>query len=318
MAVRKERARRSGSAGRANTIHRVVVLLNAGAGSTSEAEDLESQICHLFESGGVRPDIRRMDGEQVTAITKQAVAEGDVIIAGGGDGTISAVAAEVAGTGKTLGVLPLGTLNHFAKDLGIPTDLEGAIQTIIEGQVATIDVGQVNQRVFINNSGLGIYPHVVQRRVTEQKRAGIGKWPAFAWALLNVFRRFPFLDLRIEVNGTTLRRRTAFLLVGNNEYEMTGFQIGARQRLDSGKLALYMAHRAGRWGLFRVGVRAFLGHLNQEKDFEAYLVEEAFIDSHRHSILVTTDGEVQRFETPLHYLSRPAALRVIVPRTRTA
>ena len=276
------------------------------------------QICRLFAAGAVRPEVRRVHGEQVTSMTRQAVAEDEVIVAAGGDGTISAVAAEMVGTGKTLGVLPLGTLNHFAKGLGIPTDLEGAIQTIIAGEVATIDLGEVNGRVFINNSGLGIYPHVVQRRETQQKRAGIGKWPAFAWALLSVFRRFPFLDLRIEVDGKMLRRRTAFLLVGNNEYEMTGFQIGARRRLDSGKLALYLAHRIGRWGLFRVGLRAFLGHLNQEKDFEAYLVEEAFIDSHRHSILVTTDGEVQRLETPLHFRSRPTALRVIVPRNRTA
>jgi len=220
----------------------------------------------------------------------------------------------VAGTEKILGVLPLGTLNHFARDLHLPLHLEGAVRTIVERNIATVDVGEVNGRVFVNNSSLGIYPHIVHRRVAEQMRLRIGKRPAYIWATMHAFRRFPFLDLRIEVEGKTLRRETPFLFVGNNEYEMTGFRIGARRRLNAGKLGLYLTHRVGRWGLIRVALRALLGHLSQEKDFEAYLVDEAFVETRRHLILVATDGEVRWMELPLHYRSRPADLRVIVPR----
>jgi diacylglycerol kinase family enzyme len=297
----------------------MIVILNAGAGSVAKSGDLRSRIAELFGAAGMNAEIISVAGKDVSAAAKQAVAgHHETIVAAGGDGTVSNVAAEMADTEKILGVLPLGTLNHFAKDLQVPLRLESAVRTIVERHTATADVGEVNGRVFINNSSLGIYPHIVHRRVAEQTRLRIGKWPAFIWASMHAFRRFPFLYLRIEVKGGTLRRKTAFLFVGNNEYEITGFRIGARRRLDAGKLGLYLTHRVGRWGLIRLTLRALLGHLNQAKDFEAYLVEEAFVEARRHFILVATDGEVKWMESPLHYRSRPGALRVIVPHNSAA
>jgi len=292
----------------------MIVIFNAGAGNVGRSSNLQSMIAGLFGAAGVNTEIISVAGKDVSAAAKQAVAgHHERIVAAGGDGTVSTVAAEVAGTEKILGVLPLGTLNHFAKDLHVPVYLEGAVRTIVERNIATVDVGEVNGRVFINNSSLGIYPHIVHRRVAEQMRLRIGKWPAFIWAGMHAFRRFPFLDLRIQVKGQTLRRKTAFLFVGNNEYEMTRFRIGARRRLDGGKLGLYLTRRVGRWGLICLAVRALFGHLTQEKDFETYLVEEAFVEARRHFILVAADGEVEWMESPLHYRSRPGALRVIVP-----
>ena len=292
----------------------MIVILNARAGTAARFKDLEPRIAELFGAAGLNVEIILVAGKDVSAAAKQAVAGNhETIVAAGGDGTVSTVAAEVAGTEKMLGVLPLGTLNHFAKHLHVPLRLEDAVQTIIGRNVATVDVGEVNRRVFINNSSLGIYPHIVHRRIVEQMRLRIGKWPAFIWATMHAFGRFPFLNLRIEVEGKTLRRDTAFLFVGNNEYEMTGFRIGARKRLDAGKLGLYLTHRVGRWGLIRLAGRALLGHLSQEKDFEAYLVDEASVETHRHLILVATDGEARWMELPLHYRSRPGALRVIAP-----
>ena len=292
----------------------MVVILNAGAGKAGKSGNLQSMIAELFGAAGLNAEIILVAGKDMSAAARQAVAENhETIVAAGGDGTVNTVAAEVAGTEKILGVLPVGTLNHFAKDLHLPLDLEGAVRTIVERNIATVDVGEVNGRVFVNNSSLGIYPHIVHGRVAEQMRLRMGKRPAYIWATIHAFRRFPFLNLRIEFKGKTLRRETPFLFVGNNEYEMTGFRIGARRRLDAGKLGLYLTHRVGRWGLIRVALRALLGHLSQEKDFEAYLVEEAFVEAHRHFILVATDGEVKWMESPLHYRSRPRALRVIVP-----
>jgi diacylglycerol kinase family enzyme len=293
----------------------MVVILNARAGNDTKSGNLQSRISELFRTAGLEVKVISVAGKDLSAAAKQAVAGNhETIVAAGGDGTVSTVAAEVAATQKILGVLPLGTLNHFAKDLHVPLHLEAALRTIVERHLATVDVGEVNERVFVNNASLGIYPHVVHRRVVEQMRLRIGKWPAFIWATMHAFRRFPFRDIRIEVEGKTLRRRAAFLFVGNNEYEMTGFRIGARRRLDAGKLGLYLTHRVGRWGLIRLALRALFGHLSQEKDFEAYLVEEAFVEARLHLILVAIDGEVTWMESPLHYRSRPGALRVIVPR----
>jgi diacylglycerol kinase family enzyme len=294
----------------------MVIILNNRAGTASKRADVKLRVAELFGAAGIHPKIIVSDGTRnITALAREAASgTEDTIVAGGGDGTVSSIAAVLASTEKTLGVLPLGTLNHFAKDLRLPLDLDGAVRTIVDRHVRPIDVGEVNGRVFVNNSSLGIYPHIVHRRVAEQMRLRMGKWPAFVWAAMRAFRRFPFLDLRIEVEGKTLRRQTAFLFIGNNEYDVTGFRIGARRHLDTGKLGLYLTHRVGRWGLIRLALRALLGHLSQEKDFERYLVEEAFIEMRRQVVLVAADGEVKWMESPLHYRSRHGALRVIVPR----
>ena len=155
------------------------------------------------------------------------------VVAGGGDGTISTVAALLAGTDKALAVLPLGTLNHFAKDLGLPLELEAAARVAATGRVVRVDVGEVNGRVFINNSSIGLYPRLVRRRQQQQDRLGRGKWAAFLFAGLSVLRRYPFLDVRLEADGRTFSRRTPFVFVGNNDYLMDGLQIGARARLDA-------------------------------------------------------------------------------------
>lgn len=291
----------------------MVVILNRAAGGPQEnLAHTGAEIRRHFAEHG--QEVRIADGSDLVPLAREAASgRDDVIVAAGGDGTISAVAAALAGTGKTLGVLPLGTLNHFAKDLHVPLELSAAIENIARGHVAEVDVGEVNGRVFINNSSLGIYPHIVRDREAQQERLARGKWTAFFWATLRALRRFPFMTLTITLEGERLVRRTAFLFVGNNEYEIAGFNLGGRKCVNAGKLGLYLTHRTGRLGLFRLAFRALLGRLEQAKDFDVFCVEEALIESRRPSLLVATDGEVSLLKTPLHYRIRPRALRVIIP-----
>jgi diacylglycerol kinase family enzyme len=213
-----------------------------------------------------------------------------------------------------LGVLPFGTLNHFAKDLRIPLELEAAVANIIAGNAIAVDVGEVNGRVFINNSSLGLYPDIVRDRERQQSRLGRGKWRSLVWASLAAFRRFPFLRVRIEVEGTKRVYATPLVFVGNNEYKMEGFDIGERNRIDQGRLSVYIVKREGRAALVRLALQALAGRLRQARDFEALTTAEFVIDTRHARILVATDGEVQPMETPLHYRTRPRSLRVIVPR----
>ncbi len=294
----------------------MIVILNRAAGTSSgAADDGENKIRQLFADLGVEARIVHPDAEKnLTAIVREAVAGPDeIIVAAGGDGTVSAVAGELAGTQKTLGVLPVGTLNHFAKDLRIPLDLAEAVRTVVHGHARVVDVGEVNGHVFINNSSLGIYPEIVSRRLLQQQRLGRSKWRAFFAATLRAFRRFPFLHLQIEVEDRQLLRTTPFLFVGNNEYQMSGFDIGTRARLDAGVLGLYLTQRTSRLGLIGHALHAFFGRLDQAKDFESYTVKEARIETHPRRLLVARDGEVAWMETPLHYRTRPGVLRVLVP-----
>jgi hypothetical protein len=157
----------------------------------------------------------------------------------------------MVGSGVRFGVLPLGTLNHFAKDLGIPLELDEAVRNLATGLPRQVDVGEVNGRIFLNNSSLGLYPDIVRDREEQQRRLGRGKWPAALWATLAALRRYPFLSMRLTVNGETLARRTPFVFIGNNRYTMEGLAIGERDCLDDGLLSLYVAQHPTRLGLLR-------------------------------------------------------------------
>ena len=251
----------------------------------------------------------------MTAAARQAIDDGRaIVVAGGGDGTINAVASVLVGTGVAFGVLPLGTLNHFAKDIGVPLDLDGAVATIASGVSKNIDVGEVNGQIFLNNSSLGLYPDIVRDREKQQSRLGRGKWLAALWATLGALRRYPFLSLRLRLDdGQEHARRTPFVFIGNNAYTMQGFSIGERARLDAGKLSLYVAQRPGRLGLLRLGWSALCGRLAQERDFDVLDAAGFDIDTRHQRIRVATDGEVTVMATPLRYTIRPGALNVIVP-----
>jgi diacylglycerol kinase family enzyme len=294
----------------------MIVILNSGAGASSNTigGTLRSRVTTSFEAAGIAAEIVELGSDDLPDTVRKAVhSNSETIVAAGGDGTVSAVAAQLAGTNKTLGVLPLGTLNHFAKAAGIPIDLQAAVRTLADGRTELIDVAEVNGHVFLNNSSLGVYPRIVVHRENLQQQLNRGKWPAFAWATVLALRRYPFLHLRVCIEGRELHRKTGFLFVGNNEYDMSGFRIGARGRLNTGTLGLYLTHRTGRFGLVRLALRALFGRLNQAKDFDAFSVEEAIIESRHRRLLVATDGEVTHMQPPLHYRSRPRALRVIVP-----
>jgi diacylglycerol kinase family enzyme len=292
---------------------KIEVIVNASSG-TGENSALEKRLNHLFGRDGVVAHVAlAQSGNEIVALAKRAaLSDADIVVAGGGDGTVNSVTSQLLNTKKTLGVLPLGTMNHFAKDLHIPVELEAAVETIIEGHVAKVDVGEVNGHIFVNNSSLGLYPSIVRER-EKQQRLGSGKWPAYVWAAVAVLRRYPFLDIRLDVDGKALSSRTPFVFIGNNEYEMETLNIGGRSCLDAGELSLYVTNRTGRLGLIRLALRALFGGLRQEKDFLAMCTKEIWIGTKHKRLRVALDGEVTVMAPPLHYRVLPGKLRVLAP-----
>jgi diacylglycerol kinase family enzyme len=294
-------------------MHKFVVIINASAGlgyCGGWAAALEEK----FRAHGAEPDITlAKSGEEMIARAERALQEGaQVVVAGGGDGTINAVASVLAGTDTWLGVLPLGTLNHFAKDLKIPLELDEAVANVVRGKAGKVDVGEVNGRIFLNNSSLGIYPDIVRDREQQQRHLGRSKWPAFGRALFAAIRRFPFMSVKLKINGAEHLRRTPFVFIGNNEY-LQGLTLGARERLDSGKLCLYVAQKPTRFGLLRYALHALFGKLREARDFDVLSATSLEIETRHHHLRVATDGEVTMMKPPLCYRSRAAALHVIVP-----
>jgi diacylglycerol kinase family enzyme len=295
----------------------VEVIINAAAGGGSEDDERARAVEAAFAACEVEARVAvARDGEEMTELARRALSNGArAVVAGGGDGTVGLVAGALVGTDRPLGVLPLGALNHFAKDLRIPLTLEEAARNICEGQTVSVDVGEVNGRIFVNNSSLGLYPRIVRRREKLQERDGSGKWAAFLRASAAVLRRYPFMNVRLDADGHEIARKTPFVFVGNNEYQVENLQLGARSCLDAGHLSLYVAHRTGRLGLLRLALSAFFGRLREAHDFDALCAREIWVETRRPKRLpVATDGEVSVLSTPLHYRIRPGALKVIVPK----
>jgi YegS/Rv2252/BmrU family lipid kinase len=296
----------------------IKIIISAGAGA-GDNHSIGERLAPIFKENHFDVDMSvAHSGAEVTELAQDA-ARGpyEVIVAAGGDGTVNTVAAAVIESNKILGILPAGTLNHFARDLGIPFDLEAAAETIVAGHTTEVDVAEVNDRVFLNNSSLGLYPTIVRER-KKHERLGFRKWPAFFWATIQAFRRYPFLDVQLRVNGELLDRTTPFVFVGNNEYAMDLFNIGLRDRLDRGVLSIYITNRTSRLRLIGLALRAVLGRLREDKDFLALASNEVKIQARRKRLRVAFDGEIDLLDTPLHYRVRTRALRVIVPKNTAA
>jgi len=292
---------------------RITVLHNPAAGLHRQL-DLAVEIARLFAQHDVPAEIVEVAPDQITRVVQQRIREGcDIVVAAGGDGTISSVAAVLVDTSVALGVLPVGTLNHFAKDLGLPLDLPGAVQVIVEGHRRQIDVGEVNGRTFINNSSIGMYPVVVRDRDKQRQQLGRNKWVAMFLAALRVFKRFPLFNVVIHSESGTVRLKTSFVFVGNNRYEIELFRLGIRAQLDQGRVCVYTSATNSRWGIVRLAWRALWGKLHQSTDFYHECLHEFIIESRRSRLSVAVDGEVKKVATPLVYRSRPKALTVLAP-----
>jgi len=292
---------------------RLIAIVNAAAGDEGKREIADGLMPVFADHGFDARLVMAGDGSEMDSVARDAVrAKPDIIVAGGGDGTINAIAAHVAGTGIALGVLPLGTLNHFAKALRLPLDPQLAATVVASGKTAVIDVGEVNGKIFLNNSSLGLYPRLVRRREEQQEQLGRGKWPAALWAAITLLRRHPLLDVRLTVNGKCINRRAAVVFIGNNVYSMSGLSIGERERLDCGQLSLFVTHRNGRRGLLALALRALFGRLRGAAGLDALVTEAVDIESRHMRLPVSIDGEVVSLDAPLRYRIRPGALTVIV------
>jgi diacylglycerol kinase family enzyme len=292
---------------------KIAVLLNIAAGK-AEAGPRPGEIKEVFGEFRIEPRVwLSRSGADLSQAAKEALSLGyPIIVAAGGDGTASKVAGVLAGTDSALGLLPTGTLNHFAKDLNLPLDLKEAVEIIAAGYTTAIDVGKVNDRIFINNASIGIYPALLGYRERLQKR-GLSKWPAFGSAVLAVLvKPHPLLRVRLRVAQEKIEAVTTLLLVGNNEYEMSGWQIGSRRRLDAGTLSLYFTGRTTKSGLIGLLFRAFLNIPPKEADFVAHCTREFWIDTDRKVLKTGLDGELVELTTPLHFRIQSGLLKVVV------
>jgi diacylglycerol kinase family enzyme len=293
---------------------KVRVIINRGGGSFGE--DSAEKLRPLFEAHGIDAKILAVEPGDLDRHCGEVAKEAgvDALVAAGGDGTIGTAAAAVAGTDMPLGILPLGTLNHFAKDAGIPLDLEEAVAAVAGGRTRQVDIAEVNGRVFINNSAVGLYPRLVREREAQQRQLGRSKKLAMIVAAARTLWRFSKHRLTIRVEGREAPVDTPLLFVGNNRYEMGLLSLGTREAIDRGELCVYapVAHSSAQF--VAISMRAIFGKEDRQANFVALDgIKAVEIDARRARLMVATDGEAQAMDTPLRYKVRPGALKLLVP-----
>jgi diacylglycerol kinase family enzyme len=289
---------------------KTAVLINRGGGSVGERKLIEQALA----AAGLDCDIQWLEGSGLPKAAKAAASAGaELVVAGGGDGTISCVAGALAGTKTKLGVLPLGTLNHFARDLGIPAKLEDAAKLLATGKARAVDVADVNGRVFVNNSAIGLYPLMVLDREAQQAHLGRSKRWAMAIAAARTLFRFSHRRLTLTVNDRTAVVDTPLLFVGNNAYKMDLPGAGTREALDRGELFVVVLRWKLRFGFCLASVRALFGRSRADDVVRIDGVETLKVGSSRHHLAVSLDGESVHLKPPLVFRIRPTALNVIAP-----
>ena len=253
-------------------------------------------------------------GSDILKTAEAAAAAGHVLVAAGGDGTVGTVASVAVKSGAMFGVVPLGTLNHFAKDAGIPLEIDGAVAVIAAGHVATLDTGELNERTFVNNASLGFYARLVRERQIEQRK-GHAKWIAFAIGLVRAWMRYQQIHIRMTVDGQPVERRTPFVFIGNGQYKDEGLDLGRRVSMATGHLWIYLAPECGRLQMMVLLLRALAGRLTPDVRLEELVATEVTIQRAPRGIGVAADGELVPTSPPIRCLAHPGALRTFVPQT---
>lgn len=288
--------------------HRAIVLLNAAAGRVTDA--LAAGVRERFATHGWSVDLAMDDtGAGLAARATDAVDAGyTLVVAGGGDGTLNTVAGRLLGTEVAMGVLPVGTRNHFAKALGLPLGWPEAVDLIATGRPQGVDVGEVNGRLFLNNASVGLYPRFVDERGDCPHGGVRGLWLRTA-AMARAIARQPVFEARLRLDDEAVDLCTRALLVSNAPYAFGGWKLAHRQGLGAGTLAFYAIPGTDWFALGRALLAARRG-----APAPAIWVREAAAGTLEVPGLraIALDGECLPMSGPLAFRSRPGALRVVL------
>jgi diacylglycerol kinase family enzyme len=291
-----------------------VVLLNRDGGAVRADPQIAEKVGQALAAAGVPAEIELVSGGECSVRCRAIAERGDpLLIVGGGDGTIGAAASALAGSRTKLGILPLGTLNHFARDLGLPADVGEVAAIIAAGKARWVDVAEMNGHIFINNSAIGLYPLMVIDRDQQRKRLGRSKRLAMIVASVRTLVRFNHQRLTLTINDEKERIDTPLLFVGNNDYRIDLGAPGQRESLEDGTLSVFVMRKKTRRGLIAASIRALFNRSRDDDMEKIDGVQRLRVGSHRSMLAVSLDGEVVHAAPPLDYKIRKRALRVIAP-----
>jgi YegS/Rv2252/BmrU family lipid kinase len=294
---------------------RCYVVFNANAGTALAmgltSDDLRSRLVEH----GLEPVIDDREGVGLDERIADAIAsDADILVAAGGDGTITALANALVGTGRRLGILPLGTVNALAKDLNIPLDIDQAIDVLAAQTDLVIDVGEVSGQYFLHKVVIGLIPELAAGREHIRKQDSLAARMAFLRYMFRRIARARRFAVTIDLgDGRAWAQRVQAVAVASNSYSQGLGRMFSRDRLDAGKLTLYVLKHLTIRDFFRLSVEMMMGRWQEDEALDITEANEVTINARREMVKVMFDGEVMSMPTPLHFRIHPAALRVLAP-----
>ena len=283
-------------------------LVNPNSGSAEKV----SRAKEVLQAQGVRlivPETATLEEAQEAVRTK--CRNVDLIVVAGGDGTLSGLAAEIAESGKPMGILPTGTANDLARTLGLPMEAADAASMIMSGECRSIDLGMVNQRPFLNVASIGVSSKVPQlHQGPRKRRLGVFSYPLSLW---EAYRRSRSFSATIDVDGTSESVRAVQLAVGNGRHYGGGMTVHEEARIDDGTLRLYCIPPGSFWQHLGLMPALRFGALSKTPMAQVYRGKRIRVET-KLPLNINVDGEIAD-KTPAVFQTRPGALRVIVPKS---
>lgn len=296
------------------------IVLNKASGH-SDAGKVEQSIRNSLDAAGRTFRVLRVDDPfRLPQIADEAVAlareQSGAVIVVGGDGTINAVTQAVLPAGVPFGVLPQGTFNFFGRCHGLPQgDAGEGVLALLMANEKPVQVGLVNDRAFLVNASLGLYPELLEQREEAKQQFGRHRVVALGSGLRTLMQRFP--KLRLSMRGDAPARELAAmtLVVGNNRLQLEKLGIAAATRVEQGRLVGIMVRPVGRLALVWMAIRGLLGHLGESDYVESFAFEELRVNlPRRRTLKLALDGEICTLDLPLRFAVAPQPLRLLVPR----
>ena len=293
---------------------RVCAVMNAGSGRKRHDETralLERRLAPACAGFEIRVARR---GRDLPGLARQVAAEGfDLVVAVGGDGTQSAVADALAGGDAAMGVLPGGTFNYFARDLGVGETMDAGIDTLLEARAVPVDLGEVNGLHFVNNISFGAYPKILKTREGIYRRWGRSRIAAY-WSVLVALRRLRRpMRLTTRVDGQERHLTSALVFVARSAYQLENFGLEGADAIRGGQMVVLIARASRAMPLFRSALRLALGQSARNEDFDMIVTDAIDIETPDRAQLVAHDGEKTRMTSPFRIRVRHGVLRVLCP-----
>ncbi len=300
------------------SIDPICVIVNPGSGDNVGGEERSAQIARAMGEAGLQARVRLATGglKLPDAAREAASAGHDIVIAAGGDGTVAAVADALmkVDTPPRFGVLPLGTFNYFARAHGIPEDIAAAVAVIASGTLRDVHPGIVNDRLFLNNTSLGLYPSILESREDVYSRWGRSRLAAYWSVALALCGMHKPMHLKITVDGETQELRTPLVFIANSAYQLENYNLEGAEAIRDGRLAIFASKGTRRRELAAAAWALARGKARKGQQFSLGTGRDITIEMKRRKVQVAFDGERSWFKPPLTVRHTERPLKMLVPK----